>query len=158
MGALVIEPSTETPPAAIVSREMQQLWFSLAAQSWSSLLIVPAPGVSSGLAIANGLLQIARRSNPEWRCSLIDATHVSLDGLSDMVHAIARMGARERVIAVVDRLDDNPAAMGIASCCDAALLCVALDGSDLASSRRTLERCGRPRFIGSVVVVPDKRR
>jgi hypothetical protein len=154
-----VEPVSNAPPVAVVSREMQQLWFSLVRQRWSSLAMVPGRGVSSPLAMASSLVQIARRSTPDWRCSLIDATHVSPDGVNEMAQAIARTAAaRERVLIVVGSVDDNPPAMAIASCCDAALLCVRLDASDLASSRKTLERCGRARFIGSLVLVPKNRQ
>jgi hypothetical protein len=153
-----IESTTETSPLAVLSPELQQLWFSLAGQRWSSLLIVPSPGVASPLPLANSLVQIARRSTPDWRCSLIDATQVTLDGVAEVAQAIARKStARERVLVVVGSVDDNPPAMAISACCDAALLCVALDASDLASSRKTLERCGRARFIGSIVMVPNTR-
>jgi hypothetical protein len=160
MGGFVnLEPVSKAPPVAVISREMQQLWFSLARQRWSSLVIVPARGASSPLAMANSLVQIARRSTPDWRCSLIDAMHVTADGLSEMAQAIARnTAAQERVLVVVSSIDDNPPAMAVVSFCDAALLCVTLDTSDLASSRDTLERCGRERFIGSVVLVPNNRR
>jgi len=154
-----VESVSKTPPVAVVSREMQQLWFYLAREHWSSLAIVPARGVSSPLVMASSLVQIARRSTPDWRCSLIDATQVSPDSVNETVQAIARHAAgRERVLVVVGEVDDNPPAMAIASCCDSAVLCVTLDASDLASSHRTLERCGRADFIGSIVMVPNHRR
>ena len=155
----VTELSREQSPAGFISRELQQLWFSLATQRWSTLLIVPAPGVASALPLATGLLHISRRSNPEWRSTLIDGTRISLDRVQDLAQIIAsKMGKRERALVVVDPVEENPAALALASCCDAALLCVALDGSDLRSSRLTLERCGRGRFLGSVVLVPDSGR
>ena len=155
----VTESPREQPPAGLLSREMQQLWFSLAAQRWSTLLIVPAPGVTSALPLATGLLHISRRSNPELRSSLIDGTRISLDHVQELAQIIAgKMGKRERALVVVDPVEENPAALALASCCDAALLCVSLHGSDLHSSRRTLERCGRGRFLGSVVLVPNSRR
>ena len=147
-----MENVTELTP--LLSRELQQLWFSLAAQRWSTLLVVPAPGVRSALPLANGLLHISRRTNPEWRSSLVDGTRISLDQVPGLVQLVAgKMGKRERALVVVDPVEENPAALALASACDAALLCVALDGSDLHSSRRTLERCGRGRFLGSVVLV-----
>jgi hypothetical protein len=156
---IVTEVSREQSPAGLLSREMQQLWFALSAQRWSTLLIVPAPGVSSVMPLATGLLQISRRSNPEWRSSLIDGTRISLDQVAELAQLIAgKMGKRERALVAVDSVEENPAALALASCCDAALLCVALDGSDLHSSRKTLERCGRGRFLGSVVLIPNNGR
>jgi hypothetical protein len=149
---------TASSAVGLLSREMQQLWFSLASQRWATLLIVPAPGVESALPLATGLLHISRRSNPEWRSSLIDGTRISLDLVQDLAQVIAgKRDKGERALVVVDPVEENPAAVALASCCDAALLCVVLDGSDLESSRRTLERCGRGRFLGSVVLVPNSR-
>ena len=155
----VTELTREQPPAGLVSREMQQLWFSLAVQRWSTLLIVPTPGVTSALPLATGLLHISRRSNPEMRSTLIDGTRISLDHVQELAQLIAgKMGRRERALVVVDPIEENPAALALASCCDAALLCVSLDRSDLFSSRRALERCGRGRFLGSVVLIPNSRQ
>ena len=41
---LAVEPVEDAP----VSRELQQLWFAVAGERWSSLLIVPAPGAAAG--------------------------------------------------------------------------------------------------------------
>jgi hypothetical protein len=146
-------------PAGLLSRELQQLWFSLDAHRWSSLLIVPAPGVTGALPLAIGLLHVSRRSSPESRSSLLDGTGVALEQVATLVQSIAtRVGQRERVLVVVDPVEENPAALALASCCDAALLCVSLGRSDLDSARDTLERCGRARFLGSVALVPRRRR
>jgi hypothetical protein len=156
--ARLIESSGELSPTGPLSREMQRLWFSLSSQRWSSLLIAPAPGVTSALPLATGLAHIARRSNPEWRTSLIDGTRVSLEDVAEVAQQLAlKMGKRERVLVAVDAIEENPTTMALASCCDAALLCVSLGASDLRGTRRTLERCGRARFLGSVVLVPNNR-
>jgi hypothetical protein len=142
----------DVSPAA---RELQKLWFSLAAQRWSSLLIVPAPGVQGALALAGELAQIGRRAGLDSRVSLLDATRVTLEQAASLAAQLAaRIGQGERVLVAIDRIDENPAALALAARCDAALLCVALGRSDLASARDTLERCGRARFLGSVVMVP----
>jgi hypothetical protein len=155
-----VSPAVSFPlPAGLLSRELQQLWFSLDAHRWSSLLIVPAPGVSGALPLATGLLHISRRSSPESRSSLVDGTGVALEQVAALTQTIAtRIGQRERVLVVVDPVAENPAALALASCCDAALLCVSLGKSDLESARDTLERCGRARFLGSVVLVANRRR
>lgn len=142
--------------AALASRELQKLWFSLAAQRWSSLLIVPAPGVASTLALASELAQIGRRAALDNRTTVIDATRVTLEQAAGLASQLAtRVGQGERVLVAIDRVDENPAALALAARCDAALLCVALGRSDLKSSRETLERCGRARFLGSVVMLPN---
>jgi hypothetical protein len=159
----MIEAAAAAPsasvPTGLLSRELQQLWFSLDAHRWSSLLIVPAPGVTGALPLAIGLLHISRRSSPESRSSLVDGTGVALEHVGALAQSIAtKLGQRERVLVVVDPVAENPAALALASCCDAAILCVSLGSSDLESASDTLERCGRARFMGSVVLVPKRRR
>jgi hypothetical protein len=156
---LIEAQPSELVPAGLLSRELQQLWFSIAPHRWSSLLIVPAPGVPSALPLASGLLHISRRSSHEQRSSLVDATSASLEEVAVLAQSIAtRIGQRERVLVVVDSIEENPAALALATCCDAAVLCLGLGTSDLHSARETLERCGRARFLGSVVMVPEDAR
>jgi hypothetical protein len=146
-------------PAGLLSRELQQLWFSVAPHRWSSLLVVPAPGVSSALPLATGLLHVSRRSGSEQRSSLVDATGASLEEVAGLAQSIAaRIGQRERILVVVDPIEENPAALALATCCDAAVLCLGLGSSDLRSARDTLERIGRARFLGSVIMVPEHAR
>jgi hypothetical protein len=149
----------DRPAAGIVSRELQRLWFSLAEKSWSALLIVPAPGVAGALAIATGLLHISRRAGLEPSASVIDATHTSLEQAAGLVNQLAtRLAQGERALVAIDRLDDNPAALPLVARCDAALLCLTKGRSNLGSTRRTIERCGRQRFLGSVLLVPGRGR
>lgn len=160
MEPLIDLADASAPPAGLhaapPSRELQQLWFSLAAQRWSSLLVVPAPGVRSALPLGRGLVQVARRANPSGRVFLLDATRASLEQLAGFSRQLAACAEqRERILAVVDPVDLDPAALALAPRCDAAMLCVALGRSALAGARMTLEQCGRSRFIGSVVLLPD---
>jgi len=142
--------------AGLLSRELQQLWFSIAPRRWSSVAIVPAPGVTSVLPLARSLLTIGRRGS-EGSCVLVDGTRASLDQVPTLVRAIAaRVDQGERVLLVVDPVHENPASLALASSCDAAVLCVALGRSDLASAGETLERLGRTRFLGSVVLKPER--
>lgn len=131
--------------------ELQRLWFSLSAARWSSLLLVPAPGAGGTLALAEELAQIGRRVDA--RVSVIDATRLTLEQAAALqTQLAAKVGQGERVLVAVDRVDENPAALALAARCEAAILCVALGASDLASARETIDRCGRPRFLGSVVL------
>lgn len=140
-------------PLAPASRELQQLWFSLSAQRWSSLLLVPAPGAPPVLSLANELALIGRRANADARTSVLDGTRLSLEQVAGLqTQLAARVGQGERVLVAIDRVDETPAALALASRCDAALLCVGLGRSDVSSAREAIERCGRARFLGSVVL------
>ncbi|GAC1345405.1 MAG: hypothetical protein NVSMB23_21520 [Myxococcales bacterium] len=154
--ALLIEPAPaiarDLPAAASSSRELQRLWFSLAARPWSALLIVPAPGATGGVSLASALLQVSRRAGLDPRISLIDATRASLEQASNLLNQLsARVGQGERVLVAIDPIDESPAALPLVARCDAALLCLALGRSALEPARRTIDLCGRTRFLGSVV-------
>lgn len=128
------------------SRELQALWFSLAAQEWKSLLLVPARGARS-MPLGKALVDVARATGAH--ASLLDATGVALPEIAGLEREIAVR--RERVVVAVDPLDANPAAIGLAASCDAAVLCVQLGDSQLESARRTMERL-RVRFLGCAVL------
>lgn len=151
------EPVIPLEQSGAIAGELLQLWLTLAPQRWSALLLLPAPGVESALPIANGLVQVSRRAGLETRCSLVDGTRISLERAAGVATSItARVAQGDRVVVPVDGLEESAAGMTLASRCDAALLCVALGKSDLRSARRTLERCGRARFLGTAVIVPRK--
>jgi hypothetical protein len=148
--------SQEEPIAEAFSRELQNLWFALAARSWSALAVVPAPGVSSAAKMATGLFRIGRRTTVDRPVALVDATGASLDQVARLADELSTRVARgERVLVAVDRLDENPAALALASRCDAAVLCVAIGKSDVKTARAAVERCGRTRFLGTAVLVPN---
>jgi hypothetical protein len=141
--------------AGAFSRELQSLWFALAARSWSALAIVPAPGVSGASRVANGLYQIGRRTTVDRPVAILDATHASVEQVPGFSDALgSRVAKGERVLVALDQLEENPASLALASRCDAALLCLTLGASDVKSARETIERCGRTRFLGSAVLVP----
>src|SRR5207248_192933 len=147
----------ECPPALTreelaegVSRELQNLWFTLAARQWSALAVVPAAGADAAPRIANGLYRIGRRAAVDRPVALLDATHATVDQVPRLADELAsRLARGERVVVALDPLEENPASLALASRCDAALLCVALGESDLKSAREAIERCGRVRFLGS---------
>ncbi len=58
------------------------------------------------------------------------------------------------VIMALEPVVSSPLGIAIASAADAALLCVTLGETPLASAKRTIELVGRERFIGCVVRCP----
>jgi hypothetical protein len=149
--------STGEPVAGAFSRELQNLWFAVAARTWSALAVVPAPGVTGAERMANGLYQIGRRTTLDRPIAILDATHASVEEVPALADVLAsRVAKGERVLVALDQLDENPASLALASRCDAAILCIALGASDVKSARDTVERCGRTRFLGSVVLVPAR--
>src|SRR5437762_12909331 len=153
---------TECPPVAReesaerTSRELQNLWFTLAARHWSALAVVPAAGADAAPRVANGLSHIGQRTAVDRPVALLDATHATVDQVARLSDELAsRLARGERVVVALDPLDENPASLALASRCDAALLCVSLVDTDLKSARDAIERCGRVRFLGSVALLPN---
>jgi hypothetical protein len=151
--AVAAEETTEE-----FSRELHSLWFALAARSWSALAVVPASGATGAARVAKALSRIGRRTTVDRPVALLDASGAGVDQVPGLADALASHLARgERVVVALDRLEDNPASFALASRCDAALLCLMLGESDVRSTRETIEKCGRTRFIGSVALVPGSR-
>ena len=156
----------ECPPAVsreeatdgAFSKELQNLWFALAARPWSALAVVPALGANGAPKVATALVEIGRRTTADRSVALLDATAAPVEQVPALVDELAsRIAQGQRVVLAVDPLEENPASLALASRCDAAVVCVTLGESDVKSARETIERCGRTRFVGSVVLVPKER-
>jgi hypothetical protein len=150
--------SRDDSAAGAFSRELQNLWFTLAARPWSALAVVPSAGATGAPRVADALVQIGRRTTVDRSVALLDATHASVDQVPALADELAsRVAQGQRVVLAIDPLEENPASLALASRCDAAVVCVTLGESDVKSARETIERCGRTRFLGSVVLVPKPR-
>jgi hypothetical protein len=156
----------ECPPAvsreestdAAFSKELQNLWFALAARPWSALAVVPALGANGAPKVAGALVEIGRRTTADRSVALLDATAAPVEQVPALADELAsRIAQGQRVVLAIDPLEENPASLALASRCDAAVVCVTLGESDVKSARETIERCGRTRFVGSVVLVPKER-
>jgi hypothetical protein len=155
IATLVASPEAQEQTAARVSREVQQLWFAIENQSWSALLLVPAPGAGDTLALAAGLCEVSYLTDQEKPLALVDATSATLEKTAALVRQIAQQMERGlRVLVVIDALQENPASLALAALCDAAILCVGLGQTNVELARETIERCGRARFLGTVVQRP----
>lgn len=138
------------PPS---SAELQHLWFSLARHRWSALSFVPAcPGIPV-LELITELTKIGRRLAPAEHLGVVDGRKASLAKVPGLVQKItARVEKGERVLVGVDSLLECPAGVALLEATDAALLCVTLDETDLASARRTLKLGGKELFLGTVAL------
>ena len=63
----------------------------------------------------------------------------------------------ELVIVALRSVFENPSTPVIASALDAAILCVGLRTTGVTAAKETLERVGRERFIGSVLLRRRRR-
>ncbi len=137
-------------PTSQPSVDLQQLWFAALRREWSTLAVIPAHAGASALPIARALAEVGglHRGSP---VKLITAEGMDLSATARLIVEITSHAASGGVVIVaLDPVITNQAGIPVALSTDAALLCVALGNSDLASARRTIELIGKDRFIGCV--------
>jgi hypothetical protein len=144
----------------LTSPELQRLWFSTLRRRWSSLAVIPAQDRTSAVSIASGLAAVG--GNHGGRpVTLFTPGEADLATVERLVKNAAAKGAAgaspdgpgesARLVVALDPILSNPQGMGIALSADAALLCITLGETSIASARKTIELVGRERFIGCVV-------
>jgi hypothetical protein len=126
--------------------EFRDLWFAIVRQEWSALVLVPAHGGASAVPIAQLLSEIGG-------VDLICAEGVTPASSARVTQAMLASAARGRLIVALDPIVSNPAGLPVALAADAALLCVILGETEIASARRTVEMIGLDRFIGCVTLI-----
>jgi hypothetical protein len=87
-----------------------------------------------------------RRESGNWDVGVRDA--MGMDGRHAALRELDRAPA---VIVALESVMVHPLGVAVASAADAALLCITLGETPVASARRTIELVGRDRFIGCVV-------
>jgi hypothetical protein len=120
---------TSPPIAALPAEELEPV-------------LVPSPG---RIALPEAVeTRIARIVSRDWRLPF--AHHHDLGGLAETPPAPAP------VIVSLEPVVSNPLGIAVALAADAALLCITLGETLLASAKRTVDLIGPERFIGSVVL------
>lgn len=132
--------------------ELSAAWFALEAEPWVTLAVVPATAQLPARDVALSLLELGVRASLEPP-TLIDASALTPDGVAACVAQVEQAQAeRRRAVVLVDAPSTNAAALALIRRCDAAVLCVGLGRTRLDEAHRTLEQCGRDRFVGSIVL------
>lgn len=141
-----VEGTARTPIKGVPQDEFRDLWFAAVRQEWSSLVVVPAHAGASAIPVARHLAEIGG-------VDLICAEGVTPGSSTRVTQGMLASAARGRVIVALDPLVSNPAGLPVALAADAALLCVILGQTEIASARRTVEMIGLDRFIGCIALV-----
>src|SRR5215472_8045529 len=141
-----VEGAVRMPTKGVPDDEFRDLWFATLRQEWSALVVVPAHGGASAVPIARSLAEIGG-------VDLICAEGVTPGSSTSITQGMLASAARGRVIVALDPLVSNPAGLPVALAADAALLCVTLGQTEIASARRTVEMIGLDRFIGCIALV-----
>jgi hypothetical protein len=142
-------------PARNEDVRLQHLWLSLLPHSWRSLAVLGASSGVPTIEVANSLAHIAWTYTGQ-PCVVFDMRDLTLRGLEQQVRDMgAQLRGGERVFIALRSLAENPTASPLAIASDAVVLCVQLGKTDIKNARKTVERVGRERFLGSLVVSPD---
>lgn len=147
--ALAAQAPGADPPA-----DAQEIWFALQQRRWSSLALVPADASCDVSALAGALAEIGARQRGRQPLLL---SGEALDLVSAAALAARMAAGGEPVLVALDALQSFPAGMAVARAADAAVLCVKRGESRMADARRIVERVGRDRFIGYVVLEEARR-
>lgn len=132
--------------------ELQQLWFTLLRESWSTLVIMPSHAGGSSIELTRALAEVGRmhRGSPPM---VLDARGVELGRapplIIDMSTHVDNGGI---VLVAADSVLENQVGIPLALAAHAVLLTVTLGHADLGSAQRTLELLGRQRVLGCVTV------
>lgn len=131
--------------------DWQRLWLGTQSRPWSSLAVVPGDEQTSAYELA-GLLAALGVHHGEPMV-FASARDTDLDGVAEFVEQTRwHQEHGERVIFATRALSENLATLPLAQAADAALLCVTLGRTSLAPATDAVERIGRARFLGSVIV------
>jgi hypothetical protein len=107
---------------------------------------VPACAEDPAVNVARALAEIGK-------VDFIDAENATPSSCTRVTQDLLAHATHGRVVVAVDPVVSNPAALPVVLAADAALICITLGQTEIASARRTVELIGSERFIGCVTVV-----
>lgn len=143
------------------SREIQELWFSLARIHWSSLVLVPADEGESTAALATSLADVGRRLRNAPITFMILADPMDYSSAGKIIAAVASAGrgypapptaSAGRVIAAIQPVIIEPLGLAMTEAADAVVVCIQVGRTRVASARRTIELIGRQRIAGALLI------
>jgi hypothetical protein len=139
------------------NEEWQRLWLATQSRPWHTLAIVPAgPGapLDFTVTIATTLARtgMTHLSTP---IHVADATKLPLAHLVGFAQELQRYAKEgEFVLVALAAASENPITISLAQSTDAVLLCVLMEEMSSADAKKTVDRIGAPRFLGSAVFHP----
>jgi hypothetical protein len=145
------------PFAAQRWRNFQELWFATLRRPWASLAVVPAHAGVSCLDVAKSLADVARMLRRQ-SVMLLSGEGLDLAATAKLVYKIREQQPQKAmdepplIVVALESVISNPTGIAIGLAADAALLCVQMGTTDIASARHTVEMLGRDRFVGAVLV------
>lgn len=138
--------------------DWQSLWLASQARPWRSLALVPAgPGATPEMLVKVAVT-LARTGMVHLGTPIhvADATRVTLAQLADFTEELGTYAQQNAMVVIaLPALSENVTSFSLAQSADATVLLVLLQHMMIAEARKTVERLGAQRFMGSVVLRPD---
>jgi len=137
--------------------DWQKLWLTMQTRPWSSIAIVPAgggapPEFTLTIAVTLARIGLMHLGQP---IQVADATSIPLVHLVQFSEELQRLKKDgDRVLVALAPMADNPISASLAQATDASLLCVLAEVMSSRDARKTVEKIGASRFLGSVLFHP----
>lgn len=136
--------------------DWQRLWLAsqTSARPWRSLALLPAgPGASPEtlvrIAVSLAHTGMTHLGTP---IHVADATRITLAQLAQFTEELEHYGKQSGIVLVaLPALSESVTSLPLAQATDWVLLCVLLGKMSMAEGKKTIDRIGKPRFIGSAV-------
>jgi hypothetical protein len=139
------------------NQDWQKLWLAVQGRTWRSLAIVPAgPGAPKEFTV-NVATTLARTGMTHLGTPIhvADATRLPLAYLVSFAEELQRFSQEgDLVLVALAAASDNPITVSLAQKTDAALLCVMMEEMTSSDAKKTVNRIGPQRFIGSAMFRP----
>jgi hypothetical protein len=131
---------------------LTKLWLAIRRKPWRSLAVVAGSTDISTIEISNTLAKMAWSYLGRASC-VVDCRDLSLRLVEYQLREVgAYVDEGRSVIVSLRSIAENPATIAIAGALEAAVLCVRLGESSIASALQAIQEIGRPKFIGSIVL------
>lgn len=135
--------------------DWQGLWLALQARPWRSLALVPAaPGASPELLVRTAVT-LARTGMVHLGTPIhvADATRITLAQLADFREELQQYERQNAMMLIVlAAFSENVTSFSLAQSADLSLLLVLLRRMSGAEAKKTVERLGAQKFVGSVAL------
>jgi hypothetical protein len=140
------------------NQDWQKLWLAVQSRTWRSLAIVPAgPGAPKDFTV-NVATTLARTGMTHLGTPIhvADATRLPLAYLVGFAEELQRYTQEgDLVLVALASTSDNPITVSLAQKTDAALLCVMMEAMNSSDAKKTVDRIGAARFVGSTMFRPS---
>jgi hypothetical protein len=128
------------------------IWLATQSRDWRSLAIVPADDGIPTLPVAELVRAISSKRRND-QIGVADLRAVQIQHTNAYLEVVRwHVWHGERVIIALRSCFENPATIPLARAADCALLCVSVGGTRVARAAQTIEKIGKERFLGSVLV------